>query len=193
MVLAVKLLEGLRPYGPLATAFPAEWGRLGREGTVVEFKTAAGTWVGNFRRGLGGLELAHIHPNKRDAVVVAAGDLWVVDAVQRSAELVLPAIDAALEVQDPDGWIFSRQCLALARFGPEGLVWHTKRLSWDGFDQISIRQGEITGLAWSPMDEEWYPFQVDLFTGRSTGGSFPDDDAEGWERLADDARNIQPG
>jgi len=125
MITSVRLLQGLPPYGPLATAFPAEWGRVGREGTVVEFKMEAGTWVGNFRPGPGGIDFAELHPNKRDAVIVAAGDLWVVNPVRRSAECLLPAIDAALDVRDPDGWVFSRQGLALARLGSEGLVWHT--------------------------------------------------------------------
>ena len=184
MITSVRLLQGLPPYGPLATAFPAEWGRVGREGTVVEFKMEAGTWVGNFRPGPGGIDFAELHPNKRDAVIVAAGDLWVVNPVRRSAECLLPAIDAALDVRDPDGWVFSRQGLALARLGSEGLVWHTRRLSWDGFDQLSIVHGEVTGLAWSPMDDHWHPFRVDLSTGRSMGGSFSDEDTEGWERLA---------
>ena len=42
------------------------------------------------------------------------------DALQlvgREAELT--AIDAALEVRNPDGWILSRQGIALARFGPK--------------------------------------------------------------------------
>jgi len=174
----------LPPYGPPAIAFPGEWGRLGREGIVVEFRTEAGTWVGNFQPGLGGLQLAGLHPNERDAVVIAAGDLWVVDPDVRTAERLLPAIDAALEVRDPDGWVYSRQGLALARLGPEGLLWHTRRLSWDGFDQLSIGNGEVKGLAWSPIDDQWYPFRVDLDTGRSTGGSCGGKDAEGWERCA---------
>jgi hypothetical protein len=178
------VLSGLPPYGPPATAFPAEWGRLGREGTVVEFETEAGTWVGNFQPGLGGLQFVALHPNRRDAVVIAAGDLWVVNPDARTAERLLPAIDAALEVQDPDGWVFSRQGLALARFGPEGLIWHTRRLSWDGFDQLSIAHGEVKGLAWSPIDDTWHPFRVNLGTGGSTGGSVADEDAEGWERCA---------
>ncbi len=184
MVPAVRVLHGLPPYGPPAIAFPGEWGRLGREGIVVEFRTEAGTWVGNFQPGLGGLQLAGLHPNKRDAVVIAAGDLWVIDPGVRTAERLLPAIDAALEVRDPDGWVYSRQGLALARFGPEGLLWHTRRLSWDGFDQLSIGNGEVKGLARSPTDDQWYPFRVDLDTGRSTGGSCGDKDAEGWEKCA---------
>ena len=98
---------------------------------------------------------------------------------------LLPAIEAAFQVRDPHGWIFSRQGIALARFGPDGIVWHTRRLSWDGFDQLRIVHGEVTGVAWSPLDDEWQPFRVDLSTGRSTGGSYLDEDTEGWERLAE--------
>ena len=51
----MKLLQGLPPYGASATAFPAEWGCLGREGTVVEFLTGEGSWVANFQPGPGGI------------------------------------------------------------------------------------------------------------------------------------------
>ena len=183
----IRVLPGLPPYGPPATAFQEEWGRFGREGTVVEIKTASGSWVGNFQPGLGGIELADVHPNRRDAIVVTGGDLWVVKPEMRTAERLLTAIDAALEVRDPEGWVFSRQGLALARLGPEGVIWHTRRLSWDGFDQLDIRGNEINGLAWSPFDEQWYPFHVDLRTGKSTGGSFSDRDAEHWERCSHEA------
>jgi hypothetical protein len=188
MALSVTLLPGLPASGPLATAFPAEWGRYGREGTVVEFKADDFAWVGNFKPGLGGIELAQIHPNKRDAVVVAAGDLWVIDPIKRSATFALPAIDAAIEVRDPEGWLFSRQGLAIARFGPGGLCWHTRRLTWDGLDQLSLFDDELTGLAWDPMVNQWFPFQVDIRTGRSSGGSFYASGTltEDWERLADD-------
>jgi hypothetical protein len=184
MVVSVKLLQGLPSYGPMATPFPEEWGRLGREGIVVEFQTESATWVANFQPGLCGIEFAENHPNKRDAVVIAAGDLWVVDAIQRTAECLLSAIDTALEVRDPEGWVFSRQGLALVRFGPEGLMWHTRRLSWDGFDRLTVGQSEVTGLAYSPLDDQWHAFRVDLSTGRSTGGSIYAQDTEGWEKLA---------
>lgn len=178
----VTLLSGLPAYGPMSTAFPAEWGRLGREGIVVEFKSELGTWVGNFKPGFARVTLAGVHPNGRDAIVIAAGNLWVINPNTKTGTLLLPAIDAALEVREPDGWILNRQGLALARFGPQGIIWHTRRLSWDGFDELSIALGEVKGLAWSPLDDRWYPFRVDLSTGKSTGGSFGNEDAEGWER-----------
>jgi len=184
MAFTAAILPGLPPYGPLPTAFPPEWAELGREGTVVEFGTEAGVWVGNFQPGLGGLEFAGPHPNKANAVVIAAGDLWIVDPRERTAFRMLPSLQAILEVHSPEGWVFSRDGLALARLGPKGVMWHTRRLSWDGFDQLQIVQDELKGLAWSPIDDRWCEFSVDLKTGRSTGGSYADADAEGWELLA---------
>lgn len=179
------MLPGLPPYGPIPSAFPPEWGKLGREGTVVEFDTDVGRWVGNFRPGLGGLEFAGVHPNKTDALVITAGDLWIVDVVARTAVRKLPALEAMWDVQKPDGWVFSRHGIALVRLGPQGLAWHTRRLSWDGFDRVEIVHGELHGLAWSPVDDKWRPFSVDLTTGKSTGGSYFDDDRERWEILAE--------
>jgi hypothetical protein len=183
MVSRFKLLGGLPPYGPLATAFPSDWGRLGREGFVVEFGSGAGAWVANFRPGLGGLNTAVLHPNGHDVAVIASGDLWVVNPERRSAERLLPAIFAALEVQNPNGWILNRQGIALARLGPGGLVWHTRRLSWDGFDQVRIEGNEVIGLAWSPFGHQWLMFRVDLRTGRSTGGTYLESDPERWEQI----------
>lgn len=116
--------------------------------------------------------------------VIAAGDLWIVNSHERTAVRMLPALAAILEVHNPKGWIFSRQGIALARFGPKGLMWHTRRLSWDGFDQLEIVQHELRGLAWSPIEDKWYPFGVEFNTGKSVGGSCFLDDAEGWEVLA---------
>jgi hypothetical protein len=62
------------------------------------------------------------------------------------------------------------------KLGPTGLMWHTRRLSWDGLD-------ELRGLAWSPIDDKWCPFTVELNSGKSTGGSYFPNDAEGWETL----------
>jgi hypothetical protein len=52
-------------------------------GTVVEFNSEEGVWVGNFQPGLGGLQFAGLHPNGLDVVVIAAGDLWIVNPRKR--------------------------------------------------------------------------------------------------------------
>ena len=84
----------------------------------------------------------------------------------------------------PPGWLLDRQGLAIARLGPQGLLWHTRRLSWDGFTEFRVVGNKLHGLAWSPGKDCWHPFSVDLRTGRSEGGSYSRSDAEGWERLA---------
>jgi hypothetical protein len=184
MTLKLRLLDGLPVYGEMAIAYPESFGKTGRQGTVVEFETDKRGWVGNFQPGLYGLDRAEQHPNKRDGMVIAAGDLWVVDADTGAAECLLPAVYSAIPMADRSGWVFSRQDIALARFGPEGIVWHTKRLSWDGFDQVQISGRKITGLAYDPMGDTWEPFEVDLQTGESVGGSYLMDDGDEWERLA---------
>ena len=183
MICAATILAGLPPYGPMPIAFPPEWGLRGREGTVVEFKSTTGDWVGNFEPGLGGLEFAGIHPNGVDAVVIAAGELWVVNGEGRTAKRLLPELNALFAVQDPDGWIFSRQDIALARFSLEGVVWHTRRISWDGFDQLAVDQATVIGLAWSAIDDIWCPFVVDIGTGATIGGSYSENDVEGCLQL----------
>jgi hypothetical protein len=181
---SVRLLPGLPPYGPMPTAFPAEWGQLGREGTVVEFNTGTDLWVANVRSGSGGLHFAGLHPNRRAAIVIASGDLWMIDLRTRAAVQMLPAIEAMWQVQNPEGWVFSRQGIALARLGPSGLIWHTRRLSFDGFDEVHIDRHEVKGLAWSPLDDTWRPFCVDIQTGKAVGGSYFLEHDDGWEKLS---------
>jgi hypothetical protein len=186
MAPVAKILLYLPPYGPPATAFPPEWGRVGREGVVVEFSIGANVWVGNFRPGVGDLQFAGSHPNGQDIVIIANGDLWIVNPIERRGERVLPALDAIWALENQGGWLMSRQGLALARLGQNGLVWHTRRLSWDGFDQITVVHNEVRGLGWSAIDETWQSFVVELDTGKSTGGAYNWVDTTDWERLKEE-------
>jgi hypothetical protein len=182
-----RILTGLPPYGPPATPLPEEWGRTGREGFVVEFLPGtADAWVGNFRPGdLGRVFGVWPHPNGLDIVVVARGTAWVVEPNEHRAHQIALAVDGVWIVQAPAGLVFSRQGLAFQRLGAEGILWHTRRLSWDGFDEVRIEGDELTGFAWSPLEERDFSFKVDLRTGASSGGSYSDSDSEGWERLHD--------
>jgi hypothetical protein len=183
MPLIVSLLPGLPPYGPVAKAFPTEWRARGAEGVVVRFKSGETDWVGNFAPGFGGVTFAVLHPNGSDALVAAEGDLWSVNAPLQSASRILSGVVDALEVPGPPGWIFNMQGLALARFGPAGLIWHTRRLSWDGIADLRLDENKASGRAWAP-DDTWHEFDVDLRTGKSVGGSFGSGDDERWEKLA---------
>jgi hypothetical protein len=180
MVLIARRLAGLPASGPPPFTFPKEWGSLGREGLVVEFTTDAESWVANFAGGFTNLNLVSLPERWSHAVVIAGGDFWLVDPVTRVAKLVVPAVEAAYEVKAPAGWVLNRQGMAFARVGASGLLWHTGRLSWDGFDQVIVSDGEVRGVAWSPMSGRWHPFRVDLETGTSAGGGYWGADKYAW-------------
>ena len=183
MIRSIQFLAGLPAYGPLATSYPERWGRTGREGTVVKIESDTDQWVANFEPGLRGTELAAKHPNGKDGIVIARGDLWVVHGESRSAERVAHDISAAIPVDDPQGWVFDRMGLAVLRFGAAGVIWHTRRLSWDGFKDLRIEGGKIRGRGWG-LGDSWTPFEVDLATGRSSGGGYLMEDDLDWEKLA---------
>ena len=175
-----RLLPGLPPYGALATPFPAEWGRLGHEGVVVEFLSSDGTaWTGNFAPGYGGPTTVLPHPDGHNVLVLARGDVWVVNPSTRQASLQdVGAIDY-WEVMNPSGFVFSLHGLEFWRLSPDGVLWHTRKLSWDGFCDLAIIDNKLVGQAWNAVDDKWVRFEVDLDTGRSIGGAFDDGDAEG--------------
>lgn len=180
------LLRGLPPYGAPARPFPAEWGRLGREGVVVRFVQSDGCeWVGNFARGLDGVTGAYQHPDGRRVLVLANGDLLAVDPDTAVAEGVASCVTAIWPVQQPQGFVLELQGLAFARLNFAGIQWHTRRLSFDGFSAVRLEDRLLTGLAWSPIENGWEPFEVDLQSGRSKGGSFVLEDSGGWEKLAE--------
>lgn len=143
-----RIMPGLPPYGPLAISFPRLWGRSGQEGLVVEFCLGdSARWIGNFRPGLACANRVLHHPDQRRVLVLSSGTLWVVDIATQTAEEIALAIDDLWGAPGSGDIILSRQGLALFRLGPNGIVWHTRRLSWDGFSQVTITSDSIRGLA----------------------------------------------
>jgi hypothetical protein len=170
-----RKLPGLPPYGPHAVAFPSDWGARGHEGLVVEFTSPNGqTWIGNFKPGLGSIDGVLPHPDGVQVLVMAAGSVWCVDPIRRYAIELATAVDAMWPVDNPLGLIFSLQGLAFLRVGPRGILWRTRRISWDGFRHIEMSGPALAGEAWCPGDDSWIPFIVDLHTGHVTGGAYPE-------------------
>ena len=170
-----RQLPGLPPYGPRAVSFPAEWESRGQEGLVVEFALPSGEkWLGNFKRGGGGVDGVLPHPNGAEVLVMAAGSVWSVDPFSQHAIELAGAVDGTWPVNDPEGVIFSLLGLSLLRLGPPGILWRTHQISWDGFRHIELSQHALTGEAWSAIDDSWIPFSVDLHTGVVAGGAYPE-------------------
>jgi len=186
--MSFRILKGLPSYGPLATPFPARYGRTGQEGLVVEFNNDdEGKWVGNFRPGRFKYSGVHRTPGSKNVFVVSRGHAYIVDPVTRNLIMDNDWLAEDLwEVSDPDGFVINHQGVDFFRLGSEGVkgvIWRTCWISLDGFRDLVISDTKLTGLA-NAIDT-WVPFEVDLLTGKSRGGldkGFPG--ANEWQRLS---------
>lgn len=169
------ILDGLPTCGPGAVPFSATGQGEHREGLVVRFSLPAGTWVGNFQRGLSSLDEIFAHPDGRHVVVVAGGTAYVVDANRRTLathfgggiEQVVPVPASALVLLGNGLWFEA--------LGPTGTAWRSRRISWDGMRHVALDGPVLRGEALAPdaLDGTWHPFEVEVSTGSVRGGSFP--------------------
>ncbi len=59
-----------------------------------------------------------------------------------------------------------------------GLAWTSERLSWEGISITEISGQKLCGLGWDALTDKQVSFEVDLRTGRHTGGARPGDQPE---------------
>jgi len=168
-----RRLPGLPASGPTAIPIPPGWGHGAREGMVVEFGPIDGsTWVGNFEPGIGGVDEVLAHPNGSEVMVAASGQLWRVNPTTQDAVRVAPAVFGMWTLSDPARVLINNQDLEFLCLGRDGLMWATSRISWDGFRNLRLDAEHIHGEAWSPVDDRWLPFRVNLANGGVVGGSY---------------------
>jgi len=167
-----QILPGLPPYGPPPLSFPVP--NAFREGLVVKFiDTYGSAWVGNFAYGVGELTEIRAELGRQATLVVAKGAVYYLDIdrqLVRSGTTVPAKYIEYIEGIDlmviGNGLWFE----ALNHSGPQ---WRTRRISWDGMISIRSNGALIVGEAYSPIGSpDWSPFQIDLRTGETTGGSY---------------------
>src|SRR5262245_20910024 len=61
----------------------------------------------------------------------------------------------------------------ISAVGRSGLKWTTERLSWEGLSRIEVAGQQLRGLGWDAVADKEVPFEVDLRTGKHTGGARP--------------------
>lgn len=81
--------------------------------------------------------------------------------------------------------LLQHQGLFFELIGPRGTVWHTRRLSWDSFNAVTLSHSRLTGQGWDAIAGQWRDFEVDLRTGVSRGGGYDGPDAEEHQKLAE--------
>lgn len=168
-----NILAGLPAHGPLPVPYPSDGKGAFREGLVVQFWDENNkSWIANIQRSFGTLDKVLSHPNQHDVIIVAGGWAFAVDPSTKAIKAdygegltfveLLPEYGAALFVY-PDH---------IETWRADNRWWKTPRISWDGIRHVQIGGGWLTAEAYSPIDNSWTAFEVDILTGSCTGSIY---------------------
>jgi hypothetical protein len=104
---------------------------------------------------------------------VAGGYAYLIDTrdPDRWEQVVYRPVTAVSVVAEQDLLLFSSFHSLLA-WGREGRAWQTGRLSWDGIRIASIQRETLRGFGWDMKTDQELPFEVDLKTGKHSGGGY---------------------
>jgi hypothetical protein len=160
-----EILPGLPTSGPPALYF-TERGKFS-EGLVIRFyPTTSESWIGNFLGGHIKYNNALEHPNGTDVIVVAQGQACVVDPENRTIRLPIAGnVDQIICVSSL-GMVVFPNLTDFVAIKADDSGWQSERISWDGFRNLKVRGTNLSGEAYTPIEDAWVPFTVDLLTGR---------------------------
>jgi hypothetical protein len=175
----VELAEELppRPGRVKQFYFPGGSERGGRDGILLEvIPTGAARWIGIFaRRKICSGDRSGVFscPDRRTLCVVSDSRGYIVHADDPGVWQEVPCEPVDDVVCSPEaGLILFADFTHLVAYGPDGMAWKTKRLSWDGLKITEVTRERIRGVAWDPFVDQEVDFLVDTRTGCHEGGSY---------------------
>jgi hypothetical protein len=159
-----EILPGLPTSGPSALYF-TERGKFS-EGLVIRFyPRESESWVGNFiGAALTKYRVALDHPNGSDVIVVADGEACTVDPHARTVRYIAGNVENVIRVSSL-GLVVVQDAVDFIFIKSDNTDWRSKRISWDGFRNIKIFGNDLLGEAYTPVENAWVPFTLDLLTG----------------------------
>lgn len=169
----ISIIAGLPATGPLPEQFSHHGSGTHREGLVVRFKTPTDqVWIGNFQPGLSQFSNVFTQFGLDRCYVVAGGQGYIVDAkTRRCLGLLGGDIVWAFSLTDGSALIFCSGT-DFEAWTRSGMLWRSKRISWDGCRNLMPNGETLQGESWSPVGDNWEPFEIDLITGEHSGGSY---------------------
>src|SRR4051812_43214866 len=130
-----------------------------REGLVVRFyPNESDPWIANFIGGETSCSTVLNHPNETDVIVVAKGDVCIVNPEQRAIQqrIAHGDIKRVISLQALGLVVFQGQ-VDFTAIRSDNSGWISPRISWDDFRNIDVRDTELFGEAYTPVQNAWVP------------------------------------
>ncbi|MGZ4845795.1 MAG: hypothetical protein ACXVJ1_13725, partial [Candidatus Angelobacter sp.] len=113
-------------------------------------------------------------PDPERFCVVVGGYAYLVNACNPAEWLRVeqrPVVD--LRVLPQQGLLLFAGFTSITAVSSVGVVWTTERLTWEGLTIREINGDKLLGHGWDALADKEVPFEVDLKTGKHTGGARP--------------------
>ncbi len=180
----VRVLEAAPPVHPIEKMYhyPVELEEGDRSGVylrvVPQIDSKPGpAWTGFFALGFDSDQVVSeicSTPDPDSFCTVVGGYAYMVKAdnpAQWTRVEQRPVVD--LRVLSQQGLLLFAGFTTITAVGSSGIAWTTERLSWEGLTITDIKGDKLLGHGWDALADKEVPFEVDLKTGKHTGGARP--------------------
>lgn len=144
------------------------------EGVPVRFHKSDGTsWVANFQPGWTDLKQVIEFENTSNLLVIAYGKCYLMNPNETKPLLVFGVSYSDIFNAGNNRLVLQDQT-DLTIIEPDGTLWDTERISWDGLKDLKVESNIVSGLSYDPMydSDEWVKFSYDLDAKTLKGGSY---------------------
>ncbi len=176
----VRILEAAPPVHPIEKLYhyPTELEEGDRSGAYLRVvPKAAAPWTGFFVLGYESDQVVSLlcsSPDPDSFCIVVSGYGYMVKANDPTQWLRIeqrPVVD--VRVLSQYGLLLFAGFTSITAVGSSGIAWTTERLSWEGLTINEITGNRLLGRGWDALTDKEVPFEVDLTTGKHTGGARP--------------------
>ena len=143
------------------------------EGYVVKFfKSDSTEWIANFKTGWSDFNSVHSFENTDLIVVISSGTCYLMHPDEIKPRNVFGVGYKSLLEKENGGLILEDQT-NLTIIEENGEIWHSDRISFDGFKDIKLKENIVSGFYYVPTsgDGQWTEFSLNLLTKELLGGS----------------------
>jgi hypothetical protein len=176
----VRMLEEGPPVHPIEKLYhyPVELEEGDRNGAYLRvMPKGKPAWVGFFAQGFDSEQVISevcSSPDPESFCIVVGGYGYLMKASDPSRWLRVeqkPVVD--LLVASQQGLLIFAGFTSITAIGASGVAWTTERLTWEGLTITEIQGDILRGKGWDAIADKEVPFEVDLKTGKHTGGARP--------------------